>query len=193
MLLESRISPKALAKRLHFFHQSFLSLDAFDRALGRDVINDRSKLTSQRQFASVRERAQCSFDRDKARQTSRELPAIYSTEQSSSFSSWSWLRCFLKSLFTFNLNLPESLKQRCTVCTTTRLKLSANSLPIRHQAEVVCQFNFSLVVQRRFKRPLITSRQSTQSYASRERNLWGKSLKSRASRAVLVKSETPEA
>ena len=36
-------------------------------------------------------RAQCSFDRDKARQTSRELPAIYSTEQSSSFSSWSWL------------------------------------------------------------------------------------------------------
>ena len=138
-------------------------------------------------------RAQCSFDLDKARQTSRVLPAIYSTEQSSSFSSWSWLRCFLKSLFTFNLNLPESLKQRCTVCTTTRLKLSANSLPIRHQAEVVCQFNFSLVVQRRFKRPLITSRQSTQSYASRERNLWGKSLKSRASRAVLVKSETPEA
>ena len=68
MLLESRISPKALAKRLHFFHQSFFSLDAFDRALGRDVINDRSKLTSQRQFASVRERAQCSFDRDKARQ-----------------------------------------------------------------------------------------------------------------------------
>ena len=55
-------------KLLHFFHQSFLSLDAFDRALGRDVINDRSKLTSQRQFTSVRERAQCSFDRDKARQ-----------------------------------------------------------------------------------------------------------------------------
>ena len=51
-----------------FFHQGFLSLDAFDRALGRDVINDRSKLTSERQFASVRERAQCSFDRDKARQ-----------------------------------------------------------------------------------------------------------------------------
>ena len=68
MLLESRISPKALAKSLHFFHQSFLSLDAYDRALGRDVIIDRSKLTSQRQFASVRERAQCSFDRDKARQ-----------------------------------------------------------------------------------------------------------------------------
>ena len=33
-----------------------------------DVINDRSKLTSQRQFASVRERARCSFDRDKAPQ-----------------------------------------------------------------------------------------------------------------------------
>ena len=46
-------------------------------------------------------------------------------------------------------------------------------------------------VQRRFKRPLITSRQSTQSYASRERNLLGKSLKSSASRVVLVKSETP--
>ena len=37
----------------------------------------------------------------------------------SSFSSWSWLRCLLKNLFTFNSNLPESLKQRCTVCTTT--------------------------------------------------------------------------
>ena len=49
MLLESQISSQPLAKRLilNFFHQSFLSLDAYDRALGRDVINIRSKLTSQ--------------------------------------------------------------------------------------------------------------------------------------------------
>ena len=45
MLLESQISSQPLAKR--FFHQSFLSRDAYDRALGRDVINGRSKLTSQ--------------------------------------------------------------------------------------------------------------------------------------------------
>ena len=53
MLLESQISSQLLAKRLilTFFHLSFLSRDAFDRALGRDVINGRSRLTSQRQFA----------------------------------------------------------------------------------------------------------------------------------------------
>ena len=61
MLLESQISSQPLAKRLifNFFHQSVLSLDAYDRALGCDVINVRSKLTSHQQFASVRGRAQC--------------------------------------------------------------------------------------------------------------------------------------
>ena len=41
-LLESQISSQPLAKRLilNFFHHSFLSWDAYDRALGRDVIND---------------------------------------------------------------------------------------------------------------------------------------------------------
>ena len=65
MLLEPQISPKPLAKRLilNFFHQSFLSLHAYDQALGRDLINGHSKLVSQRQFASVWEGAQCSFDR----------------------------------------------------------------------------------------------------------------------------------
>ena len=38
---------------------SVLSLDAYDRALGCDVINVRSKLTSHQQFASVPGRAQC--------------------------------------------------------------------------------------------------------------------------------------
>ena len=52
MLLVSQISSQALAKHLilHFVNQSFLSRDAYDRALRRDVINGRSKLTSQRQF-----------------------------------------------------------------------------------------------------------------------------------------------
>ena len=61
MLLESQILSQPLTKRLilTFFHQSFLSRDAYDRALGHDVINGRSKLTSKRQFASVRGRAQC--------------------------------------------------------------------------------------------------------------------------------------
>ena len=50
MLLESQISSQPLAKRLilNFFHQSFLSRDAYDRAPGRNVINGRSNLTSQR-------------------------------------------------------------------------------------------------------------------------------------------------
>ena len=63
MFLESQISSQPLAKRLilTFFHQSFLSRDAYDRALGHDVINGRTMLTSQRQFASVRGRAQCIF------------------------------------------------------------------------------------------------------------------------------------
>ena len=61
MLLESQISSQPLVKRLilNFFYQSFLSRDVYDQALGRDVINGRSKLTSQRQFASVRGQAQC--------------------------------------------------------------------------------------------------------------------------------------
>ena len=52
MLLESQISSQPLGKRLilNFFHESFLCRDAYDRALGRDVINGHSKLTSQRQF-----------------------------------------------------------------------------------------------------------------------------------------------
>ena len=91
MLLEFQISSQPLAKRLilNFFHQSFLSRDAYDRARGRDVINGRSKLTSQRQFASVREKAQCiasviasstvggslgPFDCDKARQNITRVP-----------------------------------------------------------------------------------------------------------------------
>ena len=61
MLLKSQISSQPLAKRLilTFFHQSFLSRDAYDRAFGRDVINGRSHLTSQRQSAFVRGRARC--------------------------------------------------------------------------------------------------------------------------------------
>ena len=57
----STLSSQPLAKRLilNFFHQSFLSRDAYDWALERDVINGRSNLTSQRHFASVRGRAQC--------------------------------------------------------------------------------------------------------------------------------------
>ena len=60
MLLKSQILSQPLVKRwiLTFFHQSFLSRDAYDRVLGRDVINGRSKPTSQRQFASIRRRAQ---------------------------------------------------------------------------------------------------------------------------------------
>ena len=60
-LLESQISSQPLAKCLilNFLHQSFLSSDAYDRVLGRDIINVRSKLTSQQQFASVRGQAQC--------------------------------------------------------------------------------------------------------------------------------------
>ena len=55
MLLESQISSQPLAKRLilNFFHQSFLSRDAYDWALERDVINDRSNLTSQRPGAGT--------------------------------------------------------------------------------------------------------------------------------------------
>ena len=60
MLLKSQILSQPLVKRwiLSFFHQNFLSRDAYDRVLGRDVINGRSKPTSQRQFASIRRRAQ---------------------------------------------------------------------------------------------------------------------------------------
>ena len=54
VLLESQMLSQPLGKRLilNFFHQSFLSQAKYDQALGRDVINGRSKLTSQRQFAS---------------------------------------------------------------------------------------------------------------------------------------------
>jgi len=49
MLLESQISSQPLAKHLilNFLNQSFLSRDVYDRVLGRDVIDGRSKLTSQ--------------------------------------------------------------------------------------------------------------------------------------------------
>ena len=101
----SQISSQQLARRLilNFFHQSFLSRDAYDRALGRDAINGRSKLTSQRQFASVRGRAPCiasviasstvggslgPFDRDKARQKHYASAPLFTlnrvTEQSTS-------------------------------------------------------------------------------------------------------------
>ena len=42
---------------LNVFDQRFLARDAYNRTIGREVINGRSKFTSQRQFASVRERA----------------------------------------------------------------------------------------------------------------------------------------
>ena len=95
-------SSQPLAKRLilTFFHRGFLSRDTCYRALGRDVINGRSKLTSQWQFASVRGRAQCiesviasssvggslgPFDRDKARQNITRVPGyLHSTERPSS-------------------------------------------------------------------------------------------------------------
>ena len=117
MLLECQISSKPLAKRLilNFFHQSFLSRDEYDRALGRDVIIGRSKLTSQRQFASVRGRARCiasviansteegslgPFDRDKARQNITRAPAyLHTTERPSSLLPLLLgLRCFLNTL-----------------------------------------------------------------------------------------------
>ena len=132
MLLESQISSQPLAKRLilNFFHQSFLSRDAYDRALGRDVINGRSKLTSQRQFASVREKRQCiasviasstvggslgPFDRDKARQNITLVPANY-TQPSDRVVFFPLFLVFAgffkkKNPFAFNLNLLESLKQ----------------------------------------------------------------------------------
>ena len=120
MLLESQISSQPLAKRLilTFFHQSFLSPDAYDRALGRDVINGRSKLTSQRQFASVRGRTECiasvitssteggslgPFDRDKARQNITRAPGyLHSIERPSSLLRLLLgPRCFLTEPFCF--------------------------------------------------------------------------------------------
>ena len=132
MLLEFQTSSQPLAKRLilNFFHQSFLSRDAYDRARGRDVINGRSKLTSQRQFASVREKRQCiasviasstmggslgPFDRDKARQNITLVPANY-TQPSDRVVFFPLFLVFAgffkkKNPFAFNLNLLESLKQ----------------------------------------------------------------------------------
>ena len=48
MLLESQISSQPLAMRLilNFFHHSFLSRNAYDRDLGRDVINGRSTVAA---------------------------------------------------------------------------------------------------------------------------------------------------
>ena len=122
MLLESQISSQLLWKRLilTFFHQSFLSRDAFDRALGRDVINGRSKLTSQQQFASVWGRAQCiasviasstvggslgPFDRDKTRQNITRAPGyLHPTERPSSLlRPLLGFRCFLIEPFRFQV------------------------------------------------------------------------------------------
>ena len=98
---------------LNFFHQRFLSRDAYDRVLGRDIINGRSKLTSQRQFhASVRGRAKCiasviasstvggclgPSDRDKALQNITRAPGhLHTTErQNSLLRLLLGLRCFL--------------------------------------------------------------------------------------------------
>ena len=102
--LESQISnssqPLAKCLILTFFHQSFLSRDAYDRALGRDVIKGGSKLTSQRHFASVRGRVQCiasiiasstvggslgPFDRNKPCQTITRAPGyLHSSKRPSS-------------------------------------------------------------------------------------------------------------
>ena len=120
MLLESQISSQPLAKRLilTFFHQSFLSRDAYDRALGHDVINGRSKLTSHRQFASVLGQAQCiasviasstvggslgSFDRDKGRQNiTRARGYLHSIDRPNSLPRrLLGLRCFLTEPFRF--------------------------------------------------------------------------------------------
>ena len=131
MLLESQIPSQPLTKRLilTFFHQSFLSRDAYDRALGHDVINGRSKLTSQRQFASVRGRNSASrvchvlaprflgfiasstvggslgsFDRDLARQNiTRRAPGyLHSIERPCSLLRFLLgFRCFLSGPFCF--------------------------------------------------------------------------------------------
>ena len=120
MLLESQISSQPLAKCLilTFSHQSFLSRDAYDRTLGRDVINGRSKLTSQRQFAPVLGRAECiasviasstvggslgPFDRDKARQNiTRARGYLHSIERPSSLLRLLvGLCCFLTEPFRF--------------------------------------------------------------------------------------------
>ena len=117
MLLESQISSQPLAKRLilNFFHQSFLSRDAYDRAPGRNVINGRSNLTSQRNLLPSGGRAQCitsviasstvggslgPFDRDKARQNETRAPRyLHTTERPSSLTPLLLgPRCFLNTL-----------------------------------------------------------------------------------------------
>ena len=111
------ITTSGEALDFNLFSSEFLSRDAYDRALGRDVINGRSKLTSQEQFASVRGRAQCiasviasstvgeslgPFDRDKARQNiTRATGHSHSTERPSSLLRLLGLRCFLTEPFRF--------------------------------------------------------------------------------------------
>ena len=100
MLVESQISPKPLAKCLvlKFFHQSFLSPDAYDVTTWHDVINGCSKLTSQWQFVLSRsghialrlawwEDPWVHLTVTKCAKTSCQHPAIYTAEQSSSSSS----------------------------------------------------------------------------------------------------------
>ena len=73
-------------------------------ALRRDVINGRSKPkklnTSQRQLASVRERAQCSFASDKSRQNMTRAPGYLHNRAVFFVFFLVWPRCFLKT-FTF--------------------------------------------------------------------------------------------
>ena len=81
LCLESQISPKPLSipKRLilNFFRQNFLSLNSYGRITGRDIINGRrSKLTSQRQFPSVRKWTLFSFDHYKACQNIKRAPGF---------------------------------------------------------------------------------------------------------------------
>ena len=141
-LLESQISSRRLAKRLilSFFQHSFLSRDAYDRALGRDVINSRSKLTSPRQFASVRGRAKCiasviasstvggslgPFDRDKARQNIMRAPGyLHSIERPSSLLRLLLgLRCFLTEPFCF-LHRTSNPTRACYIyCATVLVTL----------------------------------------------------------------------
>ena len=110
MLLESQVSLQPLAKRLILksFHESFLSRDAYDGATRRDVIKGRSKLTSQQQFVSVRERARCiasstvewsqsPFDRYKARQNIARAPGyLHNSNRAVFFTSVVCPRCLEK-------------------------------------------------------------------------------------------------
>ena len=109
MLLGSRISPKPLAKRLHFFHRSFLSLDAYD-IRWRDQRSLKAYVTA---AICLRPGAGTEF--------------IWPWQSAPKLHPSSLLRFLfgLTSLlfqnpFTFDLNFPESLKQQCTVPTPGR-------------------------------------------------------------------------